>query len=154
MAERGFATGKHAQKITVEYDRYEQDMREMYKALGIPVKGPWRSHKSVDANLVVNLAREHNTNTNIATICGISVDNLMNNFSNEIAFGRALGEFYLSRNQYESIKDRNPSMMQWIGRHWLKQNVDNNDGDNTHKAEVREFVKILRGEVTEEIPSE
>lgn len=145
MAGRGFATGKHAQKIKVEYDRHEKDMREVYKALGIPVKGPWRSSKTVDPELVINMAREHNTNTNIAIICGISVDTLMRHFSNEIAFGRALGEFHLSNNQYQAIKERQPSMMQWLGRHWLKQNVDA-DNNTTHRDEIVEFIQRLRGE--------
>jgi hypothetical protein len=143
MAERGFATGRHAQKINVEYDRREKDMREVYKMLGITVKGPWRSYKTVDPEMVINLARQHTTNTNIATIVGVSVDTLMKHFTDEIAIGRALGECFLSAQQYETIKEKQPSMLQWLGRAWLKQNADSNEATN-HRDEVVEFIKILR----------
>lgn len=146
MAERGFATGRHPQKITVEYDRRESHMREIAKMLGMKVTGAWRSYKTVDPEMVINLARHHTTNTNIATLCGISVDTLLRHFKDEIALGRALGECFLSAQQYETIRDKIPSMLQWLGRAWLKQNVDNNGSETTHEGDVKEFLRILKGE--------
>lgn len=80
-----------------------------------------RPIKQLDEKLIKDLAEIQCTMGEIASICGCSVDTLENRYSDVIKEGRDKGKSSLRRMQYKKALEGNPTMLIWLGKHYLDQ---------------------------------
>lgn len=95
----------------------------MMKPDGSPYK-PWRSYKSIDEKEVMKLAEDQCTLKEMARLLHTSVETLRHHFHDAIDYGRCLGCKSVRRKQYEVAMQGSPTMLQWLGKHWLGQRDD------------------------------
>jgi len=85
---------------------------------------PWRSYKSIDEKEVMRLAESQCTMKEMARLLHTSVETLHHHFRDAIDYGRCLGTKSVRRKQYEVAMEGSPTMLQWLGKHWLQQKDD------------------------------
>ncbi len=79
---------------------------------------------------VLKLSRLRLSQQEMADFFNVSVDTLVNNFSGAMQRGESSGKISLRRAQFISaVKDRNPSMLIWLGKQWLDQSDKFDVGD-------------------------
>lgn len=84
--------------------------------------GAGRPKLEVDHKIIFDLAKIHCTDEEIATLCKLSVDTLVKNFSEPLKAGREEGKASLRRHQIRLVEEQNStSMAIWLGKCYLKQ---------------------------------
>lgn len=84
--------------------------------------GVGRPKIEVDHKFIFDLAKIHCTDEEIASMCKISVDTLVNNFSEPLKAGKEEGRASLRRQQLRLVEEQNStSMAIWLGKCYLKQ---------------------------------
>lgn len=100
----------------------------------------------LDENLVLNLAKIHCTNEEIAAVCNVSVDTIERRCAGIIKKGKEQGRSSLRRKQFEIALGGNVGMLIWLGKQHLGQRdkseleLQERPVDN---AEVQELKKIV-----------
>lgn len=80
-----------------------------------------RPTKQLDERQIKELAEIQCTMGEIASVMGCSVDTLENRYSEVIKEGRDHGKSSLRRMQYKKALEGNPTMLIWLGKHYLDQ---------------------------------
>lgn len=86
--------------------------------------------KTIDRNLVYNLAAVQCTVVEIAEAIGCSENYTRKHFKKLIDKGRAEGRKSLRRKQFEKAMNGDSKMLVWLGRQWLAQK--DQPEDTTH----------------------
>jgi hypothetical protein len=100
----------------------------------------WKSHTAIDPEKIFKLALIECTLEEIAFVENTSISTLEKHFKDTIGYGRAYGRMSLRRKQYEVAMDGSVPMLQWLGKHRLKQKDDQNDF-----VSLTDTVRLLKG---------
>jgi hypothetical protein len=76
---------------------------------------------NLDERQIKELAEIQCTMEEISHVMGCSVDTLENRYSDIIKEGRSHGKSSLRRMQYRKALEGNPTMLIWLGKHYLDQ---------------------------------
>ncbi len=76
---------------------------------------------NLDERQIKELAEMQCTMTEIAAVMGCSVDTLERRYADVIKEGRDRGKSSLRRMQYKKALEGNPTMLIWLGKHYLDQ---------------------------------
>lgn len=93
-----------------------------------------RPRKTIDYELVENLASIFCTQEEIASVLGVAVRTLQNRkkFLRTYKKGMEKGKASLRRRQFEAAQKGNATMQIWLGKQYLDQK-DKHEVDNTHQ---------------------
>lgn len=75
----------------------------------------------LDERQIKELAEIQCTNQEIASVMGCSEDTLMRRYANIVNAGRDKGKKSLRRAQFQKALEGNPTMLIWLGKHYLDQ---------------------------------
>jgi AraC-like DNA-binding protein len=87
--------------------------------------------KTVDRQLVYNLAAVQCTTQEIAEAVGLSQRYLEKRFQKLIEQGRAEGRKSLRRKQFEKAMNGDSKLLVWLGKQWLSQKDNPEDTAST-----------------------
>lgn len=106
-------------------------------------KGGGPKPMQLDERQIKELSNMQCTMGEIAAVMGCSVDTLERRYAEVIKSGREAGKTSLRRAQWnKAIKDGNPSMLIWLGKHYLDQH-DEIKLSATQEPEVRKLMNKL-----------
>ena len=107
------------------------------------IRGPWKSHKAIDPDEVLELAKMQCTMHEMSVLLHISEDTLRTHFSGVIEYGRTFGSKSLRRMQFEKAMEGSVPMLQWLGRFRLGQKDHENDtkGTDTEFEKMKQALK-------------
>lgn len=102
-----------------------------------------RPRMELDERQIRELASIQCTLGEIASVMGCHVDTIRDRFSTIINEAREGGKSSLRRAQWnKAVKDGNPSMLIWLGKHYLDQN-DEIKLSATQEPEVKKLMNKL-----------
>lgn len=102
-----------------------------------------RKRLELDGGQIRALAEIQCTMTEIASVMGCSVDTLERRFADVIKSGRESGKSSLRRMQYKRAMEGNPTMLIWLGKHYLEQKEQ--VCLSTNEPEVRKLLNLWEG---------
>jgi len=101
-----------------------------------------RPKLNIDPETVRKLARLHCTMQEMADFFGCHRDTLHNNFSAEIAKGKAEGNISLRRKQWQiAVEKGNPVMLIWLGKQMLGQVNERLDTDTDAPLPIYDIIE-------------
>jgi len=100
-----------------------------------------RKRLELDERQIHSLAEIQCTMIEIASVMGCSVDTLERRFADTIKSGRELGKSSLRRMQFKKAMEGNPTMLIWLGKHYLEQREEVRM--STNEPEVRRLLNLL-----------
>lgn len=87
--------------------------------------------KSIDRNIIYNLASVQCSIKEIAEAVGVSESFVKKRFMKIIEKGRAEGRKSLRRRQYEKAMNGDSKMLVWLGKQWLSQKDNPEDRESS-----------------------
>lgn len=99
-----------------------------------------RKRLELDERQIGALAEMQCTMTEIAAVMGCSVDTLERRYADTIKSGRESGKSSLRRMQYKKAMEGNPTMLIWLGKHYLQQKEQVNLA--TNEPEVKRLLAL------------
>lgn len=106
------------------------------------VKKVGRPRLNIDPEQVKRLARLHCTMNEMASFFDCHIDTLRDNFSNEIAKGKAEGNISLRRKQWQTAVEKgNVVMLIWLGKQMLGQVNERIDSDSDAPLPIYDIIE-------------
>jgi hypothetical protein len=102
-----------------------------------------RKRLELDERQIQSLAEIQCTMVEIASVMGCSVDTLERRYAGVIKNGRESGKSSLRRMQYKKAMEGNPTMLIWLGKHYLEQKEEVRL--STNEPEVRRLLNQWEG---------
>jgi hypothetical protein len=99
-----------------------------------------RKRLELDERQIHALAEIQCTMIEIASVMGCSVDTLERRFADVIKNGRESGKSSLRRMQFKKAMEGNPTMLIWLGKHYLGQKEEVRL--STNEPEVRRLLAM------------
>ena len=129
--------------------------KKAFKEIDSYKRGAWKSHKALDADRIFKLALVECTLEEIAFVENTSISTLQKYFKDTIAYGRAYGNMSLRKKQYEVAMNGSVPMLQWLGKHRLKQKDDQHEFTSlTDTVKMLKSFEEMRKAEKENIPED